>query len=47
MTFIINQSNISLPDSESGKLALKVACMEHFDWLLIFSEMEITKVDCT
>jgi len=27
--------------------ALKGACMEQFDWLLKFPEMEITKVVCT
>jgi len=44
MTFIVNQSNLSLPDPESGKL--KVACMEHFDSLVKFPEMEITTVVC-
>jgi len=47
MTFIIYQSNRSLPDSESGSKALKVACMEYFDWLVKFPEMETTKVVCT
>jgi len=43
MTFIVNQSNHSIPDSESWKLA----CMENFNWLAKFPEMEITKVICT
>jgi len=33
MTFITNQSNLSLPDSESGKLS-KLLVWSIFDWLV-------------
>jgi len=32
MTFIVNQSNLSLPDSESGKLSKLLACSILIGW---------------
>jgi len=45
MTFIVNQSNLGLPDSESGKLSKLLVWSIYL--LVKFPEMEISKVVCT